>query len=642
MKNLICTRSLILYAFFCLCTVTGWSQSCYDIVGYVPSWQGDNAAIDYTKFTHLNYAFGIPNTNGTVGAIDNASKLSDLVSRGHATNTKVLLSIGGWLTSSPDNTPYDAIAQNSTSINTFVNTCANLVTQYNLDGIDIDWEYPNSQTNWNNIMNPLATRIHGMGKLLTAAVPANSYAGDRVGNLTILDLVNIMSYDCNCPTNAPYNEAVADLSYWAGRGVPVAKRILGVPFYSSDNTTSLHVQKAQYVKAGNGGGIMIWEITSPGDINAIASTLGTLCKGGSVPTNIASNKPVTASSTETGNNVASNAVDGNYNTRWSSTYADNQWIRIDLGANYSVNRVKITWEAAYASNYHIDISSDGNSWTTIKSVSGKASSATDDFTGLSGTGRYLRVWGVTRATQYGVSMWEVEAYGSAATSGNIALNKPVTTTSNENTTNVGSKAVDGNGTTRWSSGYADNQNFIVDLGANYNINRVRIAWEAAYATNYQIQVSTNNSTWTTIKEFWGKSSSAADDYTGLNSSARWVKIYCINRATAYGFSFWEFEVYGTLSGRAAVEENLVEDDNVTAFPNPVAGVTTIQVNLKEAGNTVVNVSGSVGNVIAELHNGQLDAGRHEFNFNTEGLKPGMYFYSVIHNGRRTTKKLLKQ
>jgi chitinase len=129
MKKLSKSGSLILYAFLCLCSFQAWSQqSCYNVVGYLPSWSGVPSSVDYSKYTHINYSFGIPNTNGTMAPIENTAKLSDLVSRGHATNTKVLLAVGGWLSSSPASTPFESIAANSSYVTTFVNTCANLVT----------------------------------------------------------------------------------------------------------------------------------------------------------------------------------------------------------------------------------------------------------------------------------------------------------------------------------------------------------------------------------------------------------------------------------------------------------------------------------------------------------------------------------
>jgi chitinase len=282
-KKVLNKIAVITMLFMSTLTYGTWAQ-CYYSIGYMPSWQGDVAAIDYSKWTHINYAFAIPNTNGTVNAIENSAKLVDLVNRAHASNTKVLLAIGGWMSSSPSATPFDAIATNG-SVTNFVNTCANLITQYNLDGIDIDWEYPTSQSNWNAVIGPLSSRIHGMGKLLTAAVAGGAYFGNGFGDLSGLDFVNIMAYDCTCPTNSPYSAAVDGINYWAGRGVPQSKRILGLPFYSSDNYTSLHVQKTNFAKT-NAAGIMVWEMSSPGDINSIVSTLGTLCKG-STPSGVA-------------------------------------------------------------------------------------------------------------------------------------------------------------------------------------------------------------------------------------------------------------------------------------------------------------------------------------------------------------------
>lgn len=169
---------------------------------------------------------------------------------------------------------------------------------------------------------------------------------------------------------------------------------------------------------------------------------------------------------------------------------------------------------------------------------------------------------------------------------NLAYNRPIFTTSNESAAYAGPYAVDANGNTRWSSAYANNQSIVVDLGANYSVNRVRLAWEAAYAKDYQIQFSTNNTTWTTVREFWGKSSAAADDQTGLSGTARYVKVYCINRATAYGFSLFEFEVYGTpqagaMLSAASFTSNSKQpaaenQEGIVVWPSPTRGPLKVQ------------------------------------------------------------------
>jgi chitinase len=641
MKNLISTRSLILYALFCLCSFTATSQSCYNIVGYVVSWQGDNAALDYSKYTHLNYAFAIPNSNGTIGAIDNASKLSDLVSRGHATNTKVLLSVGGWLTSSPDNTPYDAIAQNSTSINNFVNACANLVTQYNLDGIDIDWEYPNSQTNWNNIMNPLATRIHGMGKLLTAAVPANSYAGDRVGNLSILDLVNIMSYDCNCPSNSPYNEAVADLSYWAGRGVPVAKRILGVPFYSSDNYTALHVQKANYVKAGNGGGIMIWEITSPGDINAIASTLGTLCKGTVQPTCTTINLPATIqaeaycdmagvqleSTTDAGGGQNVGYIDANdwmhYKVNAPSTGTYTVQYRVaSLSGGGSIRLEPYGGGTAYGT---VTLPSTGGwqTWTTVSQTI-TLTAGVRDIAVVAVTGGFNLNWINISPSSSNTFSTTIQAESYTSMSG-VQLE---TTTDTGGGQNVG--YIDANDWMVYtavnipSAGTYTVQYRVASQSGGGNIQLERAGGSAVFGS-IAVPSTGGWQTWTTISQ--NVTLPAGSVSFGI-------------KAIAGGFNLNWFSVK-TPGTREATEIPVEVNENiVVAYPNPTTGRTTIAVNLPTAGHTNISVSGILGERVAQLHDGHLEAGTHEFEFNGENLSPGLYTYSVIHNGVRVTKKLL--
>lgn len=410
---------VIIFLSLVMLSVKCFSQvSCYNIVGYYPSWvAGGNyyinspSKIDYTKYTHIMYAFAIPGSDGKIGSVDNASALTDLVTRAHAANVKVLLSIGGWLDSSPGNTPFETIAGNSTYINNLATACGNLITQYNLDGIDLDWEYPTTKARWNALATALGTKIHGMGKLFTAAVSESAgNNGDHYDDVSMLDLVNIMCY-------GNYSLASSAMAYWTSRGVAQSKRMLGVPFYSADNNTAEHIQKANLAKT-TAGGIMIWDIASEyGDINSIYSTLGTVCSGNTpVPANLAKGKTAVASSIETSTTyVANNVTDGNYSTRWSSAYSDPQWVYVDLGANYDINEVKITWETAYATAYQVQVSADASKWDTIKTVTGNATT-TNDLKGLTGTGRYVRIYGTARATAYGYSIFELEVYGKPAQS----------------------------------------------------------------------------------------------------------------------------------------------------------------------------------------------------------------------------------
>ncbi len=129
---------------------------------------------------------------------------------------------------------------------------------------------------------------------------------------------------------------------------------------------------------------------------------------------LALNKPVTVSSLETTNFAGALAVDGNATTRWSSAFSDPQWISVDLGATYNITRVNIVWEGAFGKDYKIQFSTNASSWTDIKNVTGNTT-LSNDLTGLSGSGRYVRIYGIARGTTYGYSIYALEVYGTTGT-----------------------------------------------------------------------------------------------------------------------------------------------------------------------------------------------------------------------------------
>jgi beta-glucosidase-like glycosyl hydrolase len=163
--------------------------------------------------------------------------------------------------------------------------------------------------------------------------------------------------------------------------------------------------------------------------------------------NIALNKIVTASSAENGGTLAQAAVDGNLSTRWSSLNTDPQWIYIDLGTSYTINRVKITWEAAMGKDYLVQIaSSPTDTWTTLTTITGNTA-LVNDHTGLSGTGRYVRIYGTARGTQWGYSIWELEVYNGSspnvAPTANAGADKAITLPTNSVTLNGNGSDTDG-------------------------------------------------------------------------------------------------------------------------------------------------------------------------------------------------------
>ena len=126
--------------------------------------------------------------------------------------------------------------------------------------------------------------------------------------------------------------------------------------------------------------------------------------------NLAQGRTATASSTQAfTSNTPAKAVDGSLGTRWSSSYNDNQWLRVDLGTARTFNRVILRWEAAYGSAYRIEVSNDGTSWQTAFSTT-SGNGGVDNVTFAPVTARYVRMYGVKRATSYGFSLYELEVY----------------------------------------------------------------------------------------------------------------------------------------------------------------------------------------------------------------------------------------
>jgi hypothetical protein len=254
-------------------------------------------------------------------------------------------------------------------------------------------------------------------------------------------------------------------------------------------------------------------------------------------------KTATASSVENSTFPAADAVDGNTGTRWSSQFSDPQWIQVDLGASATITQVVLEWEAASGKAYQIQTSADGATWTSIYSTTtGPGGTETLN---VSGSGRYVRMYGTARNTAYGYSLWEFQVYGTSGAgtgscANNAALNRPATASSAESGTYAAGNAVDGNTGTRWSSQFSDPQWLQVDLGTTQSICGVQLNWEAAYGKAYQIQTSNDGSTWTTV--YSTTSGAGGVENLSVTGSGRYVRMYGTQRGTAYGYSLWEFAV----------------------------------------------------------------------------------------------------
>jgi len=272
---------------------------------------------------------------------------------------------------------------------------------------------------------------------------------------------------------------------------------------------------------------------------------------------ISQGKPVTASSIEWAGTPATAAVDGNPGTRWSSLFSDPQWIQVDLGATATVDQVTLVWETAYARSFQVQVSADGSAWTTIfATTTGTGGTQT---LAVTGSGRYVRMFGTVRATGYGYSLWEFQVFGTIGgpppppppppppTGSPISAFRPVSASSWEGG-NAPGAALDGRTNTRWSSQFSDPQWIQVDLGGTATINRVVLNWETAFGRGYRIEVSPNGTTWTTI--YSTTTGPGGIENLTVTGTGRYVRMFGTVRATGYGYSLWEFQVFGTVDNSA--------------------------------------------------------------------------------------------
>lgn len=209
------------------------------VVGYLPDWAGSPIVMPYDKLTHVCYAFALPSDDkGGLRFSSTAAqnKLREVVSRAHEAGCKVLISVYGGLA------PADlALVRRSATTGVgrtnIARNVAQIVSDYGLDGADIDWEYPTGQGDDFTALMRTLRAVLPTGKLLAAAViaGANFNAGLAIQRevFGIVDWLGIMTYDDNLPgqPHASYDFMVHYCNQWRGRGLPANKLIAGIPFY---------------------------------------------------------------------------------------------------------------------------------------------------------------------------------------------------------------------------------------------------------------------------------------------------------------------------------------------------------------------------------------------------------------------------
>lgn len=227
---------------------------------------------------------------------------------------------------------------------------------------------------------------------------------------------------------------------------------------------------------------------------------------------------------------------------------------------------------------------------------------------------------------------------------NLALAKTATASTEENATYSSAKATDGDATgTRWASSFANASEWIyVDLGSNYNINRVVLKWEAAFATQYKIQISTDNVFTENETVNTQTASDGGTDDLAVSGTGRYIRILCTTKALApYGYSLFEIEAYGSAS--TAKKANVIEEAEVAntefvMYPNPASSY--IQLSLPEnLDHKVITIYDNSGAAILQT---KVDADANESVIDISRLTRGIYILNFKSDQKSWTKKLIKQ
>jgi len=275
----------------------------FKVVGYyTPSIPAEK--LPYHLLTHINYSFAIPaKTGDTLLPLGNPESLKSLVKVAHQHKKSVFISIGGWGIGDGggDDTRFHKMAERAEGRHTFVRNVLQFVKTYSVDGVDLDWEYPDedspSADHYVSLVSELADSLHKKDKKLTAAVISYGKTGGGIKKAAFdkMDWLNLMAYDADYGPNyviahSPYSLAVKSLDYWIKeRGLPAHKAVLGLPFYSKKGMGNYGPGYSDLIKDGaspyddywkgafyNGtitienktrlarqrgcGGVMIWEI----------------------------------------------------------------------------------------------------------------------------------------------------------------------------------------------------------------------------------------------------------------------------------------------------------------------------------------------------------------------------------------------
>jgi len=376
------------------------------------------------------------------------------------------------------------------------------------------------------------------------------------------------------------------------------------------------------VTAPQDAGVWKFYVTATDDHGNIAYAPVSVAVADAAGVNVALGKAATASSSQ---DPAANAVDGSTGTKWGSALDGNwhgkdaEWFQVDLGATYRVNQAKLLWEGqAFGKDYDLQVSVNGTDWTTVSQQRGK-SAGTHTVAFAETEARYVRMSGIARGDVYGYSLYEFQVFspdglavGSQVVCGRDLVNAGGVTASASH--GAGKDAIDNNVWARWDSGVvetpAGSGNYVgrdgewlqVDLGRVTSVCGIKPYWEAAFAADYDVLVSTDGQNWATAAQVRGVSEAGPQVSRFEPVSARYVKIVSVTRGTQFGISMWDLEIFEPRTMLMPTTELL--GDRVVVF---------------DPSMDALDIQAVMDSVFADQEKDQFGAGRWQFFFT-----PGEY------------------
>ncbi|RBQ18319.1 hypothetical protein DP939_20845 [Spongiactinospora rosea] len=238
--------------------------------------------------------------------------------------------------------------------------------------------------------------------------------------------------------------------------------------------------------------------------------------------NLALNKPATAQSDRPGH-AASRAVDANARTYWATNGSLPQWWQVDLQGVYRLSNVTVTNDHRPRRSYQYNVqpSTDGRTWTTIAT---KDSTGTSDGHLVTETARYVRVNITGSSERAGGRIADVVVNGIPAP--NLALKKPATAQSGK-AGHAADLAVDADTGSYWAAGGPLPQWWQVDLQGIYQLGNITVVNPPGRGRTYRynVQTSTNGTTWTTVAtKDTATPATATGDLHSLATTARYVRV----------------------------------------------------------------------------------------------------------------------